>query len=141
MINDVTEELADGRWGRVVAIKPDFLKTVVAQADSVESVLDAFPDDSNQLADFSATCQHLANEGRLLLKKKFRYEKDGICAIKIRGKQKQMYRFPCFQLKNNWIVLFGFEKERKPKWNQKYFNWAGQLVNALHERVEDGDQR
>lgn len=127
------ELLMQAEWGKIWSCTPKFLTSECPQAMSVGDLYEKMSE--NKAADFSALIQVLAERGTTS-SHKFRSEADGLWAIAIKGKQKQFYRFPCFRIKNNWIVVYGFTKERKNLWDQKYIDWANKIRTKINREIE-----
>ncbi len=94
----------------------------------------------NNIDDFTALIEHLAARGDTK-SHKFRNESDGFKAIALKGEQKQYYRYPCFRIKNNWIIIYGFIKPRKRLWEQKHIDWAETIRTKILKEIETKNEQ
>lgn len=138
VLQEYCDLLEEGHWGKIWSVKTDVLRRICPQAGSVEGMVDQMAD--SKIAVFAALVSHIADRGDTD-SHKFRSEADGLKAIAIKGKERQMYRYPAFRLKNNWVFVHGFVKARKAKWDEKHTAWANLVRMEIITKIGDDDEQ
>ncbi|MBB3207488.1 hypothetical protein FHS27_003313 [Rhodopirellula rubra] len=138
VLKEYCDLLEVGEWGKIWAVKVIPLRRMCSQATSVEDMVEQMAE--SKIGHFAAVVSQLAENGTTG-SHKFRSEANGFKAIAIKGKQQQMYRFPAFRLRCNWVVVYGFVKPRQATWDQKHNDWADTVRTEITEKIRGKNEQ